>query len=283
MFTDQGRNFESRLFTELCRVLQIHKAKTTPYRPSANGQVERFNRTLIEAVRCYIGKAQNKWDEHLPQIAGALRSAVNSSTGYTANRLMLGREVNQPADILYPIPRNTPEGDVDDYCAGLSKAISDAHETARSTLKATQKRMKRNYDVKAHLTGYHVGDLVYMVDSAQKKGKCKKLSPPWKGPGRILKRLSPYLYQVEMKNKTFVANQDRLKACNDRQAPAWCKETRRKQKQDVYCMCRKPDDGQFMIQCDRCDEWYHGRCVEVAQADGMAMDKYYCPKCIGRP
>lgn len=85
VFSDQGRNFESKLFTELCRVLEIHKARTTPYRPSANGQVERYNRTLMDAVRCYIGKHQNQWDQNLQQIAGALRASVNRSTGFTAD------------------------------------------------------------------------------------------------------------------------------------------------------------------------------------------------------
>ena len=42
IFTDQGRNFESKLFTALCEALEIHKARTTPYTPSANGQVERY-------------------------------------------------------------------------------------------------------------------------------------------------------------------------------------------------------------------------------------------------
>ncbi|XP_048757672.2 uncharacterized protein LOC125667991 [Ostrea edulis] len=77
VFTDQGRNFESKLFAAVCELLKIHKARTTPYRPSANGQVERYNRTLMDAVRCYIDKAQNSWDIHLAQIAGALRSSVN--------------------------------------------------------------------------------------------------------------------------------------------------------------------------------------------------------------
>ena len=65
IFTDQGRNFESKLFVAVCEMLKIHKARTTPYRPSANGQVERYNRTLMDAVRCYIDKAQDRWDEHL--------------------------------------------------------------------------------------------------------------------------------------------------------------------------------------------------------------------------
>ena len=53
IFSDQGRNFESTLFAEKCKITGIHKTRTTPYRPSENGQVERFNRTLMDALRCY--------------------------------------------------------------------------------------------------------------------------------------------------------------------------------------------------------------------------------------
>ena len=35
IFPDQGRNFESKLFTALCDALEIHKARTTPYRASS--------------------------------------------------------------------------------------------------------------------------------------------------------------------------------------------------------------------------------------------------------
>ena len=57
VFSDQGRNFESKLFVEFCKALDIHKARTTPYRVSANGQVERYNRILMDAVRCSLGKS----------------------------------------------------------------------------------------------------------------------------------------------------------------------------------------------------------------------------------
>ena len=43
--SDQGRNFESELFKEICRLLEIRKTHTTPGRPSSNGLVERFNQT----------------------------------------------------------------------------------------------------------------------------------------------------------------------------------------------------------------------------------------------
>ena len=43
IFTDQRRNFESNVFTSIFDRLHIHKARTNPYRPSANEQVEQFN------------------------------------------------------------------------------------------------------------------------------------------------------------------------------------------------------------------------------------------------
>ena len=70
VFSDQGRSFESKLFAELCSVLYVHKAHTSLYSPSSNGQVERYNGTLMDLVRCFIGKSQDQWDIDLQQIAG---------------------------------------------------------------------------------------------------------------------------------------------------------------------------------------------------------------------
>lgn len=52
--TDQGREFESLLFTSLCKNLGVEKTRTTPYRPKSNGMVERFNRTLQDFFRANI-------------------------------------------------------------------------------------------------------------------------------------------------------------------------------------------------------------------------------------
>jgi hypothetical protein len=37
------------------------------------------------------------------QLTGAMRSCINGSTGYTPNMLMLGRETNQPADLMFGV------------------------------------------------------------------------------------------------------------------------------------------------------------------------------------
>lgn len=43
--TDQGTQFESDLFKQICRILDIDKTWTIPYDPQSDGLVERFNQT----------------------------------------------------------------------------------------------------------------------------------------------------------------------------------------------------------------------------------------------
>ena len=50
ILNDQGRNFESSLIMELCKLTGIKKLRTTPYRPQTNGQCEKFNSTLINMI-----------------------------------------------------------------------------------------------------------------------------------------------------------------------------------------------------------------------------------------
>ena len=52
--SDQGKKFESKLFKELCQLLQIDKTRTTPYHPQSDGMVERFNRTLVTMLSNFV-------------------------------------------------------------------------------------------------------------------------------------------------------------------------------------------------------------------------------------
>nr|XP_057905963.1 nucleosome-remodeling factor subunit BPTF isoform X2 [Doryrhamphus excisus] len=51
-------------------------------------------------------------------------------------------------------------------------------------------------------------------------------------------------------------------------------------KEELYCICRTPyDESQFYIGCDRCQNWYHGRCVGILQSEANHIDVYVCPQC----
>jgi len=46
LLSDRGAEFECSLMTEVCRLLEIDKIRTTSYKPSTNGALERVHRTL---------------------------------------------------------------------------------------------------------------------------------------------------------------------------------------------------------------------------------------------
>ncbi|GFR82442.1 Pol polyprotein [Elysia marginata] len=219
--TDQGRNFESGLFRQICELLRIHKTRTTPYRPSANGQVERYNRTLANAIRCFVNKRQNDWDEWLPQLTSALRASINRQTGFTPNRLMLGRETVQPIHLFYPSANALVPQQPEEYLYRLEEAFREAYKSAREILNTGLKRAKRDYDMRLHLQSFKVGDPVYVLDSATLKGVCRKLSMPWKGPGVVTQVFTPYLFRVKFRSSSATLNHDRLKLCTDTVLPAW--------------------------------------------------------------
>ena len=183
LHTDQGRNFESELFKSICQLFQISKTRTTPYHPASNGQVEQFNRTLLQMIRCYVDQSQKNWDEHLSLLAAAYRNAQNSSTGFTPNKLMLWREVYQPQDIWLGVAKQNQGGKEPlKHVQDLEKSLNEVHEMARQHLRAPQHRQKRLNDLRAQQHGYNVGDLVYVRDSTKKKRFQPQVTSPLERP-----------------------------------------------------------------------------------------------------
>jgi len=66
ILTDQGCNFMSEVFTNVCKLLKIKKGKCTAYHPQSNGALERTHRVLVEYLRCFILEDQSNWDKWLP-------------------------------------------------------------------------------------------------------------------------------------------------------------------------------------------------------------------------
>uniref|UniRef100_A0A6G1SPS6 PHD finger protein 3 n=1 Tax=Aceria tosichella TaxID=561515 RepID=A0A6G1SPS6_9ACAR len=50
-----------------------------------------------------------------------------------------------------------------------------------------------------------------------------------------------------------------------------------------WCTCEKPDDGNFMIECEICKYWFHGRCVGMTQSLSKQREKegkeWFCSNC----
>ena len=80
---------------ELCSLLGMKKARTTPYHPHCDGLVERLNRTLLDLLAKHVDENQKNWDEWIATVLMVYRSAKQSSAQETPFKLMFGRDGRQ--------------------------------------------------------------------------------------------------------------------------------------------------------------------------------------------
>ena len=224
LHSDQGRNYVSQVFLDLCKLLEVRKTRTSPYNPRGNGQCERFNKTLIRMVKSYLKGQQEDWDRHLGCLAGAYRATVHESTGYTPNMLMLGREVRLPAEIMYASP--TTGEDISSYGEYVDKVrsrLEKAHEVAREFLGKNAKRQKEHYDAKSLLNSYAPGDMVWYGSPTTDLNLAPKLRKSFIGPVVIIKKYNAltYLIQVDSKKTQKVVHHNKLLPYRGSEKPKW--------------------------------------------------------------
>ncbi len=226
LHSDQGRNFESQVMSELCKLMGIEKTRTTPLNPKSDGFIERFNRTIVNVVSSLLDpqRYQKDWDEVLPYAMMAYRSSVQESTGETPYVMTYGEEMTLPMD-LFNVP-NDPDQDADlttDYAQKLRHRLRAAHNKAREVLKQAGRRQKRNYDKKAESKSYQVGSFVWLHNEVRRRGMCPKLQFKWEGPYLVLKKLSDVVYRIQrtQQAKPKVVHIDRLKAYEGQPLQSW--------------------------------------------------------------
>jgi hypothetical protein len=52
----------------------------------------------------------------------------------------------------------------------------------------------------------------------------------------------------------------------------------------LYCICqRRYQEGEWMIECEHCQDWFHGECVGVKESEADTIVNWRCPKCRAPP
>lgn len=98
--SDQGSNFESDVFRELCKLFGITKTRTTPLRPQSDGMVERANRTIENMLTAFVSDNQNDWDEYIYLLMLAYRSSEHESTGFSPCQMVFAKQPTLPIDLI---------------------------------------------------------------------------------------------------------------------------------------------------------------------------------------
>ena len=108
LYSDQGRNFESSVIQELCKLGGISKSRTTQYHHRGNGMTERFNSTLLNMLGTLEDKSKENWKAFIPALAHAYNSTKHETTGLTPDFVMFGKHPRLIRRELVAQKRNMP-------------------------------------------------------------------------------------------------------------------------------------------------------------------------------
>jgi hypothetical protein len=189
--TDQGTNLMGTVFKELCTMCAVKHNFTTPYHQSANGQVERDNKTIADMLSHFVNSAGNDWSEFLQCVCFAYNTAVNSTTKETPFYLNHGKDASLPLDVL--TQRRRQPLTISDFRNTLSTNLSRAWESARLCIEQAQKVQKEHYDERRQSKEHElsVGDLVLKYREVAPTGQQHKFYRHWNGPFRIVQLKRP--------------------------------------------------------------------------------------------
>ena len=212
LHTDQGRNFESIVIKEMCKLLGIHKTRTTAFNSKSDGMVERYNQIIGRQLAMIIGKHQGTWDTKLPLLLLSYRSAVHEPTDFTPSMLMYGRELTLPVDLMHGRPDDNYTGQ-SQYVSDLQSRLDAVQNFARQTVQLQLSRTKKQYDLRAEKTRFEQDDLVWMSNPQRKKGVSPKLSNLWEGPYVVQSRRNDVLYRIQKDARSTpkLVHRDRLR------------------------------------------------------------------------
>lgn len=164
--------------------------------PRANGQVERFNRTILDCLstKCH-GKNDNTWDEFVGDIQLGINTTVHKTTGKSPSEILFGcKLINVSENILSDVIIET-NNQIDEE--NLAKIRSEVKSRIEKQQDISKKEFDKHRKVATH---YKIGDLVRVERTVVDKdhlGKSKKLIPKFQGPYRIMKILENDRFLIE--------------------------------------------------------------------------------------
>lgn len=208
LITDQGTNFLSELFKNMCKMLKIKKIQTTSYHPESNGALERSHRVLEEYLRHFISDTQQDWDNWIPFATFTYNTTTHTATKFSPFELLFGFSPTLPTSINQPLKMSYT---YDDFIENLKQKMQYSRQIARENLLHSKHISKNNYDKHSFPRNFTIGDKVLLYDESVRRGRSKKLSSLWIGPYIISDKISDLNYVIQKGKNKQTIHANRLK------------------------------------------------------------------------
>jgi len=182
ILTDRGTHFNNLLLKGLMKKFEIKHLMSTPYHPQTNGLVERFNRTLCEALARTATDHLDEWDKYIAPVLFAYRTSKHSTTRMTPFFLVYGREAKLVADSS----KMEEELNLTDHVDVLLNNLPISRHNVRQQITEEQQVQKERFDQKQQkVVQFNEGDLVLYYKAFMDNRHTGKFEPKWKGPFTI--------------------------------------------------------------------------------------------------
>jgi len=110
-----------------------------------------------------VDEKQKDWDVHVAYVMTEYKATVHSATGFTPNRLVFGREMKYPNELMYVGVEDKTMDDksYSDFLEDQKRNFRDGFYRARESLGLNTDRSKKRYDMRVRPNVYAVGEWVF--------------------------------------------------------------------------------------------------------------------------
>ncbi len=154
--SDGGSEFVNGVITSLTALMGVTQHVILPYSPTANGIVERANRSILERLRQMIfckrivKHPEHVWSDLLPLAQRSINASYHSAIGTSPAAIMFGNNLDLDRCLLSPMP-DSAQFDVSSYINALSfnqrviMEVADAYQSdiCQKVIARASKRQQR--------------------------------------------------------------------------------------------------------------------------------------------
>ena len=202
IISDRDARFTAGFWKELTSLLGTRQCMSSAFHPQTDGQTERLNRVLEEMLRHFINPIGSDWVKYLSLVEFAYNNSRNLTTKFTPFKLNYGLDPVTPASSVPERKQKVPAAQL------FFRNMTEDLARARQALLDAQTRMKSYEDQSRSEVEFNVNDMVWLNtrNLRLKTAKPRKLWPRYVGPYKILARIGPVAYRLQLPDSVKIHN-----------------------------------------------------------------------------